>query len=90
MDSFVQGILQPGGNNHSHCGFSLWRHFPPVASGTVVCKNNTTVLGWSGRAGAQQKKKKEKHIRILGDHNFTMAPSADNYAKQRPHNMNVT
>jgi hypothetical protein len=34
-----------------HYGFSFWRHFPPVASGTVVvCKNNTRVLGRSGHA----------------------------------------
>jgi hypothetical protein len=32
-----------------HIGFWLWRHFFPVASGTVVvCKNNTRVLGRSG------------------------------------------
>ena len=65
-----------------------------VPSTVVVCKNNTTVLGRSGRAGARQKKEQGKHIRILGDHDFTMARSAnahiscpDNYAKQRPHNM---
>ena len=52
--------------------------FSPVASGTaVVCKNNTTVLGRSGRAGARQKKEQGKHIRILGDHDFTMARSAN-------------
>ena len=51
---------------------------PPVASGTVaVCKNNTTVLGRSGRAGAWQKKEQGKHIRILGDHDFTMARSTN-------------
>jgi len=51
---------------------------PPLASGAViVCKNNTTVLGRSGRAGARQKKEQGKHIRILGDHDFMMAPSAN-------------
>ena len=47
-----------------HIGLHLSRHFPPVASGTVVvCKKNTTVLG-----KRLVRKKSEENIRNLSPH----------------------
>ena len=67
--------------------------FSPVASGTVVvCKNNTTVLGRSGQAGARQKKSKENtsEFLVISISRWHVPPTPtcpDKYAKQRPHNM---
>jgi hypothetical protein len=46
-----------------HIGFRLWRHFPPIASSTVVVfKNNTRVLGRSGRAAEKERGKHYDHL----------------------------
>jgi hypothetical protein len=86
-------IVRPVGTMVSHCGAI----FSPVASGTViVCKNNTRVLGRSGRAGARAEKRARRTQNSDSDIGIIPRwhvprhlppPCPYDYAKQRPHNM---